>query len=64
MNMLHSGEDSVVGLGQDREIYGCPLATRRVAEMDEKVTVHQLQQPALPNSLPLLGSVFWALKQD
>lgn len=57
-------EDSVVGLGQDRETYGCPLATRRAAEMDEKVTVHQLRQPALPNSLPLLGSVFWALKGD
>lgn len=34
MNMLHSGEDYVVGLSQDRETYGCPLATRKVAEME------------------------------
>lgn len=66
MNMLHSGEDYVVGLSQDRETYGCPLATRKVAEMEVRrwQTVHQLWQPAVPNLLPLLGSVFWALKWD
>lgn len=66
MNMLHSGEDSVVGLSQDRETYGCPLATRKVTEMEVRrwQTVHQLWQPAVPNLLPLLGSVFWALKWD